>query len=165
MARQSTKSTAKTTGGKKAAPAAAPTEQPVPVDQSESGTEALEAAAPAAGELPPAAANEAAGQLEISEAGPEAGAAPGETSLPESQAAPEGASGPEGRRAEVRSPKGLNLRVGPALSYEALAVLPDGAEVTALDLPRGVTVPGWELVDTGERTGWCSSRFLRPLED
>ena len=71
---------------------------------------------------------------------------------------------PEGRRAEVCSPKGLNLREGPAMSYEALEVLPEGTEVTALDLPRGVTVPGWELVDTGERTGWCSARFLRPLE-
>lgn len=71
---------------------------------------------------------------------------------------------PEGRRAVVCSPKGLNLRVGPALSYDALEVLADGAEVTALDLPKGVTVPGWELVDAGGRTGWCSARFLRPLE-
>lgn len=82
-------------------------------------------------------------------------------------AAPEEAAetAPEGRRAVVRSPKGLNLRVGPALSYDALEVLPDGAEVTVLALPRGVTVPGWELVDTGDKTGWCSARFLRPLED
>ena len=73
-------------------------------------------------------------------------------------------SPPEGRQAEVCSPKGLNLRAGPALSYEALAVLPDGMEVTALALPRGVTVPGWELVVAGERAGWASSRFLRLLE-
>lgn len=71
---------------------------------------------------------------------------------------------PEGRRAVVCSPKGLNLRVGPALSYDALEVLPDGMEVTALALPRGVTVHGWELVHTGERAGWVSSRFLLPLE-
>lgn len=128
MAKQSTKSTAKTTSRKKAAPAAAPTEQPVPVDQSESG------------------------------------AALGEVSLPKSQAAPEGASEPEGRRAVVCSPKGLNLRAGPAMSYEALEVLADGAEVTVLALPRGVTVPGWELVMAGERAGWVSARFLRPLE-
>lgn len=165
MAKQSTKSTAKTTGRKKAAPAAAPTESSVSMDQSESGTEVFEAAAPAVGELPPAAANEAAGQLEISEADPESGAAPGEVNLPKSQAAPEGASEPEGRRAEVRSPKGLNLRAGPALNYEALEVLADGMEVTVLALPRGVTVPGWELVMAGERAGWCSARFLRPLED
>lgn len=165
MAKQSTKSTAKTTSRKKTAPAVAPTEQPVPVNGAETGPEALEAAAPAAEELPPAAANEASGHLEISEAGPEAGAAPGEAGFPEPQSAPEGASEPEGRRAEVRSPKGLNLRAGPAMSYEALDVLPDGAEVTVLVLPRGVTVPGWELVMAGERAGWVSSRFLRPLED
>lgn len=81
-------------------------------------------------------------------------------------AAPEetGGAAPEGRRAVVRSPKGLNLRVGPALSYDAPEVLADGAEVTALDLPRDVTVPGWELVVAGERAGWVSARFLRPLE-
>lgn len=72
---------------------------------------------------------------------------------------------PEGRRAVVCSPKGLNLRAGPALNYDALEVLADGAEVTVLALPRGVTVPGWELVMAGERAGWCSARFLRPLED
>lgn len=82
-------------------------------------------------------------------------------------AAPEEAdeTTPEGRRAVVRSPKGLNLRVGPALSYDALEVLPDGMEVLTLALPRGVTVLGWDLVDTGDKTGWCSARFLRPLED
>lgn len=81
-------------------------------------------------------------------------------------AAPEetGGAAPEGRRAVVRSPKGLNLRAGPALSYEAVAVLPDGMEVTVLTLPGGVTVPGWELVHTGERAGWASARFLRMLE-
>lgn len=108
--------------------------------------------------VPPAAANEAAVHPEVPEEEPEAGAAPGEDSLPEPQSAP------ESRQAEVCSPKGLNLRAGPALSYEALAVLPDGMEVTALALPRGVTVPGWELVVAGERAGWASSRFLRLLE-
>jgi len=63
--------------------------------------------------------------------------------------------------AEVRSPKGLNLREGPSLSYEVLEVLPDGAEVTALDLPKGAEVPGWRLVYTGERAGWVQRRFLR----
>lgn len=72
---------------------------------------------------------------------------------------------PECRRAVVRSPKGLNLRVGPALSYDVLEVLPDGMEVLTLALPRGVTVPGWELAAAGERAGWASARFLRPLED
>ncbi len=68
---------------------------------------------------------------------------------------------PVGRPATVRSPKGLNLRKGPALSYEILCVLPDGAEATALDLPMGAEVPGWRLIYTGERIGWVQSRFLR----
>jgi len=63
--------------------------------------------------------------------------------------------------AVVRSPQGLNLRKGPALSYEVLEVLPDRAEVTALDLPMGAEVPGWRLVYTGEIVGWVQSRFLR----
>lgn len=75
-----------------------------------------------------------------------------------------GEAATEGRRAVVCSPKGLNLRAGPAMSYEALEVLSDGMEVTALDLPRGASVPGWELVVAGDRAGWVSSRFLRPLE-
>lgn len=111
-----------------------------------------------------AKAAERAPKAKKAAAAPAAVATPGEIGLPESQAAPEGASEPEGRRAVVRSSKGLNLRAGPAMSYETLAVLPDGMEVTMLALPRGVTVPGWELVDTGERAGWASARFLRPLE-
>lgn len=99
---------------------------------------------------------------------PPAEAAEAKTVNPEAletpQASPEESPKPEGRRAVVRSPKGLNLRVGPALNYDALEVLADGAEVTALNLPEGVTVPGWELVHTGERAGWVSARFLRPLE-
>jgi len=84
--------------------------------------------------------------------------------------AAEGRSVPENKPTEtapvtwpavVRSPQGLNLRKGPALSYEVLEVLPDGAEVTALDLPMGAEVPGWRLVYTGERAGWVQSRFLR----
>ena len=72
---------------------------------------------------------------------------------------------PEGRRAAVCSPKGVNLRAGPALSFDALEVLPDGMEVRTLALPEGVKVPGWELAAAGERVGWIAARFLRPLED
>jgi len=83
----------------------------------------------------------------------------------EAQAAPEEDSpaetAPAGCPAVVRSPKGLNLRAGPALSYEVREVLPDGAEVTALDLPMGTEVPGWRLVSADETAGWCQSRFLR----
>lgn len=83
----------------------------------------------------------------------------------EGQAAPEEKNGagdePRGCPAVVCSDRGLNLRVGPALSYEVTEVLPNGAEVTALDLPKGMEVPGWRLVDTGEKFGWVQSRFLR----
>jgi len=83
----------------------------------------------------------------------------------EGQAAPNedpfNVTAPAGRPAVVRAPKGLNLREGPALSYEVLEVLPDGVEVTAPDLPMGAEVPGWRLVYTGERAGWVQSRFLR----
>lgn len=158
MAKQSTKGDAKAPRGKKTAPVAAPA-APAPVDGAETGPEALEAATSAAGALLPEGTIEAVAQQEVSDGEPEAEAAPGEDSLPEPQ------SEPEGRRAVVCSPKGLNLRVGPALNYDALEVLPDGMEVMTLDLPRGVTVPGWELIVAGKRAGWVSVRFLRPLED
>lgn len=146
---------------KKAVPPAETPETEMVPPAPEAAPETPSAAQPQALEaspVPPAAANEAAVHPEVPEEDPEAEAAPGEDSLPEPQSAP------EGRRAVVCSPKGLNLRVGPAMSYEALAVLPDGMEVTALALPRGVTVPGWELVVAGEWAGWASSRFLRLLE-
>ena len=146
---------------KKAVPPAETPEAEMVPPTPEAALETSSAAQPQALEaspVPPAAANEAAVHPEVPEEEPEAEAAPGEDSLPEPQ------SEPEGRRTVVCSPKGLNLRAGPALSYEALAVLPDGMEVTALALPRGVTVPGWELVVAGERAGWAASRLLRPLE-
>ncbi len=164
MAKQSTKGTTKAPRGKTAA--AAPVEQPGLVGEAEPMLETPEATVPAAEELPPAVPGEAAAvPPEAPESGLETGAVPEGDSLPEDQAVPEGDSKPEGRRAVVRSPKGLNLRAGPALNYDVLEVLPDGMEVLALDLPRGAAVPGWELVDAGGRTGWASARFLRPLED
>lgn len=153
MAKQNAKAGAKAPKEKKAAPA----KPPVPVDGAEPMPEASEAVTPATDALLPEGMNEAA-----QESGGEA--APGEAGLPGAEAVPEESPEPEGRRAVVRSPKGLNLRAGPALSYEALEVLPDGMEVLALDLPRGAAVPGWELVDAGGRTGWASARFLRRLE-
>ena len=157
MAKQSTKGTTKAPRGKKAA--AAPVEQPGLMGEAEPMLETPEATVPAAEELPPAVPGEAAAvPPEAPESGLETGAVPEGDSLPEDQAVPEGDSKPEGRRAVVRSPKGLNLRAGPALNYDVL-------EVLALDLPRGAAVPGWELVDAGGRTGWASARFLRPLED
>lgn len=147
MAKQSTKAAAKAPEKEKAIPAAAP------AGGAETGPEALETAVPAADVLPPQDMDGAARKE-----APDEDAVPGEAAIPGAQAAQ------EGRRAVVCSPKGLNLRAGPALSYAALEVLPDGMEVLALDLPRGAAVPGWELVDAGGRTGWASTRFLRPLE-
>lgn len=152
MAKQSTKA-AKAPEKEKAIPAAAP------AGGAETGPEALETAVPAADVLPPQDMDGAARKE-----APDEDAVPGEAALPGAQAVPEESPEPEGRRAVVLSPKGLNLREGPALSYAALEVLPDGMEVLALNLPRGAAVPGWELVDAGGRTGWASARFLRPLE-
>ncbi len=164
MAKQSTKGTARTPRRTKAA--AAPVEQSAPMGGVEPMPEALGMAAPATGALLPEGTIEAAARQEVPDGEPEAGAKADfrEEALPEARDAPEESPKSEGRRAVVRSPKGLNLRVGPALSYDALEVLADGAEITALNLPEGVTVPGWELVHTGERAGWVSARFLRPLE-
>lgn len=157
MAKQSTRTATKTPKGK----GTAPPEPPAPMDGAAAVPEAPGTAAPADGELLPAAAGGTAAP-EIPENGPET--VPEEAGRCEAQAAPEGPRGPAGRRAAVRSPKGLNLRMGPSLSYDVLEVLPDGTEVTVLDLPEGVTVPGWELAHTGERAGWAAARFLRPLE-
>jgi len=116
-----------------------------------------EAVPEAAGAIQPTPPSEAVPQQEGPEgprdAGAEAQASPAEDSPAE--------TAPATWLAEVRSPKGLNLREGPALSYEVLEVLPDGAEVTALDLPKEAEVPGWRLVYTGERAGWVQRRFLR----
>jgi len=155
MAKQSTKA-AKAPEKEKAIPAAAP------AGGAETGPEALETAVPAADALPPQDMDGAARKE-----APDEDAVPGEAALPGAQAAQEGPAPPRAggaSRAVVCSPKGLNLREGPALSYAALEVLPDGMEVLALNLPRGAAVPGWELVDAGGRTGWASARFLRRLE-
>lgn len=82
----------------------------------------------------------------------------------QSPAEPETPPAPEGRSAIVTAAKGLNLREGPGFGFEVLTILESGTLVLALDLPMGVKVPGWELVDTIDRTGWVSSRFLRLLE-
>ena len=157
MAKQSTRTATKTPKGK----GTAPPEPSAPMDGAAAVPEAPGTAVPADGELPPAAAGGTAAP-EIPENGLET--APEEAGRCEAQAAPEELPTPAGRRAAVRSPKGLNLRMGPSLSYDVLEVLPDGTEVTVLDLPEGVTVPGWELAHTGERAGWAAARFLRPLE-
>lgn len=62
----------------------------------------------------------------------------------------------------VAAPAGLNLREGPHKSYAVLAVLPEGSEVTVLDLPNDVEVPRWALVSSEAGTGWVADEFLLP---
>lgn len=150
MAKSKADAPAKKPRAKKVPPAARE-EQAGLANGAETAAEALEAVPGAAGETQAAAPNETAAPPETPEA--EAQAAPAEERPAE--------TAPLGRPAVVCALKGLNLRAGPALSYEALEVLPDGAEVTALELPMGTEVPGWRLVLSGERTGWAQSRFLR----
>lgn len=64
----------------------------------------------------------------------------------------------------VSAPRGLNLREGPHVSYAVRAVLPDGAPVEILDLPKDVEVPGWALVETGAGIGWVNTNFLTEAE-
>lgn len=64
----------------------------------------------------------------------------------------------------VSDPRGLNLREGPHVSYAVRAVLPDGAPVEILDLPKDVEVPGWALVETGAGIGWVNTNFLTEAE-
>lgn len=154
MAKSKAETPAKKPRARKAAPAAVPEKQAAPVSGAEAAPETLEA-------IPQAAApNEAMAQPEAPEEVPAAGV--------EAQAAPEGdkaaETAPKGCPAVVRTPKGLNLRIGPALNYEVLEVLPDGAEVTAMDMPAWAEVPGWRPVFAGETFGWVQSRFLRLLE-
>lgn len=56
---------------------------------------------------------------------------------------------------------GLNLRTGPHKQFEVLEVLPNGAAVTPLELPKGVTVKGWHLVDSGKNIGWVNAQYVK----
>lgn len=122
-----------------------------------------ETAAPAEPPVPPAPSEPE------TPAAPEPGSAPAPESPKEPAAAStapsESACSPasEGRPAIATAAKGLNLREGPGFGFEVLTILERGTLVLVLDLPMGVKVPGWELVNTGERTGWVSDRFLRPM--
>ena len=60
---------------------------------------------------------------------------------------------------------GLNLREGPGSGYGVLAILPEGAAVTALSLPFGAEVPGWALAATDQGMGWVRREYLAALED
>lgn len=64
----------------------------------------------------------------------------------------------------VADSRGLNLRKGPHVSYDAITVLPDGTPVEILDLPEDVEVPNWALVKTWAGIGWVNTDFLRKVE-
>ena len=71
---------------------------------------------------------------------------------------------PERPKIVVTAPQGLNLRVGPHVSYAIQAVLPDGDAVEILDLPKDVEVRGWALVETSAGIGWVNTNFLREMD-
>lgn len=167
------KQNTKTETGKKVVLAETTAEPPVPMDQSESGAEVLEAATPAVGSLPPAAANGAA---------PADGEVP-QPQVPEDSEEARNNSGPV--LAIVDAARGLNLRSGPGREYGILAVLPGNSFVEELELmgryPDGrlyvTEVPGWALVcpfllpgtpaeerdDVFAGTGWVDRKFLVPV--
>lgn len=64
----------------------------------------------------------------------------------------------------VEAPKGLNLRSGPAKTFDILTTLPTGTTVNVLNLPNKVKVSGWAIVAVGDYTGWCMEEFLKAAE-
>lgn len=64
----------------------------------------------------------------------------------------------------VSAPRGLNLRVGPHVSYAIQAVLPDGDAVEILDLPKvwRCRAGRWWKREPG--IGWVNTHFLTEAE-
>lgn len=84
---------------------------------------------------------------------PQAAAVPVPAPEPEApQAAQEAA-----RRFRVAWPSGLHLRREPSLDAGILAVLPEGAEVTAAGEPAW----GWLPVEADALGGWVMAAYLR----
>lgn len=71
---------------------------------------------------------------------------------------------PERPKIVVSDSRGLNLRKGPHVSYDAITVLPDGTPVEILDLPENVEVPNWALVKSFAGIGWVNTNFLAESE-
>ncbi len=120
-------------------------------------SEQVEQTAPAEA---PEAVEEQAVQAE-SETAAEAAAQPAAPAEPQEDPAPESSERP---KIVVSAPRGLNLREGPHVSYDIKAVLPDGDVVEIMDLPKGVEVPGWALVETSAGIGWVNTNFLREMD-
>ena len=54
----------------------------------------------------------------------------------------------------------VNLREGPALSEDVVAVLDEGTKVTQ----TGKTAKGWTEVTAGSKRGWVSTQYLAPAD-
>lgn len=68
--------------------------------------------------------------------------------------------GPAAQVAVVKAKDGLNLRCGPCKTYDSLAILPKDAEVSVLELPGNVDVPGWALVVNDGTIGWVMTEYI-----
>lgn len=66
--------------------------------------------------------------------------------------------------AVVASEKGLRLRVGPAVSYDILKILPNKTAAEVLALPSGAEVPGWALISVDGQVGWVMTQYLSTAE-
>lgn len=96
-----------------------------------------------------------------SEPAAEAAAKPTVPENPQEDPAPEPPKRPQ---IVVDALRNLNLREGPHVSYDIKAVLPDGDVVEILDLPKGMKVPGWALVETSAGIGWVNTNFLKEMD-
>lgn len=64
----------------------------------------------------------------------------------------------------VTSEKGLRLRVGPAVSYDIMKILPNKTAAEVLSLPSGAEVPGWALISADGQVGWVMAQYLSAAE-
>lgn len=51
----------------------------------------------------------------------------------------------------------LNLRAGPGIQFDKLAILREGETVAILDGPPGA----WQRIQTGDLIGWVNSSYLK----
>lgn len=70
---------------------------------------------------------------------------------------PAGGGAADGIAATVTSPDGLNLRSGPATTYDVLAVIPGGTRLQVVGRP---TSDGWVSITHANKLGWVDSKFL-----
>lgn len=71
---------------------------------------------------------------------------------------------PAAEIAVIDAKKGLNIRSGPAKTYDILSALPNGTTVEIQQLPGKVEVPGWALIQVGDYIGWAMVEFLKAVE-